>query len=787
MKIQNIFKIGVLSVVLLSLLISPVLRFNNQQLYAQDKPEPPDDQIAEYCEKLPEYTSLIGQEEKTEWCNRCCVLTDKEDLLLESKYNWKDSNKQQGLNNLCDSICKGIVAIIWPHTEPDEDTTIGQTIGAAADSISKIHEKPAQKICKDGGFKSTLDAWQPGWIEYQLCVFQKGIVEGTGKLVSGLMNSLISLILWAFDPATYGGFVENDSVKAIWGALRDFMNLALVLILVFIAIATILGIKKYRWQETLWKLVIVALLINFSLIIPGVILDVSHFVTFTFLNSAKLDNDNIATSMMTVYRTEEISGEEKYKLTLVDDATQDSVEGWAYSWGNFFLTMAAIIILGLFAVISLLAIFVTMIFRSFIIIALLCVAPVAFAAWILPNTAQFWQLWWNQFIKWCTFPITFALMLYIGLFILNSVNQVNLSQAGDKANIVSMFIQIILFSMFLVGGLIFSVQSGGAVAQTVQKQGSKLALGAGALIGKKTIHGVQGTKVYRDVGQQLTHVPVVSKIGFDMLDKSDQARITTDIRKREKEMENRGKEEIRDIANSATPSRLNKGAYIDHMAARNIAIKKGWLKNDDNALTEIRKDIQKDNLDLDAVAIRNAFPQYFRIGKDGKLEELNTEDRNYTKQVVNNLRNISADKMPKDTENIVKAVQDADKDVGELFQELISLKTNQVRAFFDNVSEKEYTQGELFGGSADKPKPWTGRDGEISKTLRTRLSQAQARADDATKLSLYDSQGYEDPNVKLEQEDSKQELEKIKNAIETLEGKLKSPTLKETMGTEKIK
>jgi hypothetical protein len=143
--------------------------------------------------------------------------------------------------------------------------------------------------------------------------------------------------------------------------------------------------------------------------------------------------------------------------------------------------------------------------------------------------------------------------------------------------------------------------------------------------------------------------------------------------------------------------------------------------------------------------------------------------------------------MPKDTENIVKAVQDADKDVGELFQELISLKTNQVRAFFDNVSEKEYTQGELFGGSADKPKPWTGRDGEISKTLRTRLSQAQARADDATKLSLYDSQGYEDPNVKLEQEDSKQELEKIKNAIETLEGKLKSPTLKETMGTEKIK
>jgi len=470
-----------------------------------------------YDENNKEFTILYLNPEL--YLEKCCQFTDGEkQVLSQAQKDLLDYRCTTALEDNYVSIGPGDTQDALQPIEPSGKNTIGYwgTGGTIDQFKGAVQEKSAVTIC-GGKLDKSIAIWEHGWIEYQLCVLQKGIVEGTGKLVSGLMNSLISLILWAFNPATYGGFVENSSVKAIWETLRDFMNLALVLILVFIAIATILGIKKYRWQETLWKLIIVALLINFSLIIPGVILDVSHFVTFTFLNSAKLDNDNIANSMMKVYKTEEISGEEKYKLTFVDDATQDSIIGWQYSWGNFFLTMAAIIILGLFAIISLLAIFVTMIFRSFIIIALLCLAPIAFAAWVLPNTSKYWQLWWNQFIKWCTFPTVFALMLYIGLFILTSVNQVNLN-AGDKTNIITMFIQIILFSMFLVGGLIFSVQSGGAVAQTVQKQGNKLALGAGALLGTRALKGVTSSSTWKRTQETLekSRITPVHDLGVGM-------------------------------------------------------------------------------------------------------------------------------------------------------------------------------------------------------------------------------------------------------------------------------
>jgi len=472
-----------------------------------------------YDENNEEFTILYFNSEL--YLEKCCQFTDEEKKVLS-----------QDQKDLLDYRCKialedNFVPITLEDEHPETISTHESSSvspigywgpGGTMDQFKGVvQEERAQIICTE--LDKGVPAWDPNWIEHKLCLFQKGIVEGTGKLVSGLMNSLISLILWAFDPATYGGFVENDSVKAIWETLRDFMNLALVLILVFIAIATILGIKKYRWQETLWKLIVVALLINFSLIIPGVILDTSHFVTFTFLNLARLDNDNIAKSMMTIYKTEEISGEEKYALTLVDGATQKSLEGWAYSWGNFFLTMAAIIILGLFAIISLLAIFITMIVRSFFIIALLCLAPIAFAAWILPSTVKYWQLWWNQFIKWCTFPISFALMLYMGIVILNSVNKVGLSQAaGSKESVISMFIQIILFSMFLVGGLIFSVQSGGAVAQTVQKQGNKLLLGTGALLGTKALKGVTSSDTWRKTQETLekSSITPVHDLGVDM-------------------------------------------------------------------------------------------------------------------------------------------------------------------------------------------------------------------------------------------------------------------------------
>ena len=424
MKTKNILKIGVFSIVILSLLISPILNLHHQKASAD--------------------VGIVGS------------------LGYQS---WKE-----------------ILARV-PETQAEKwcDAIYGEEEWKGVPFVTK------------------------NWWSHLFCVIQLSVIEGIGAAMFGLTQSLIGYILWALNPVTYGGFVKNIAVQGIWSVLRNFMNLALVLILVFIAIATILGIKKYRWQETLWKLVIVALLINFSLIIPGIILDTSHFITYTFLNLARIDDLDIADSMMKGLASEELARAGKYQLPMIDNiiATYDSstketsveATGWGLGIGKSLIVAILLLLIGIFVVIALVAIFFTMIFRAFMIIALLCVAPIAFAAWILPDTEKYWKMWWQQFIKWCTYPILFALMLYIGIYIMTGIKlgTAGLAKEDIKIGLITTVVQMILFSMFLVGGLIFSIQGGGAVAQFVMKQGSKVR----AFVGYKALKGVTGSESYR--------------------------------------------------------------------------------------------------------------------------------------------------------------------------------------------------------------------------------------------------------------------------------------------------
>ena len=68
--------------------------------------------------------------------------------------------------------------------------------------------------------------------------------------------------------------------------------------MIIIAVATMLRIEKWGWKNTLWKLVVVALLVNFSLIIPGMVIDVSNFLSFYFLNAAKGENANLGLAIL---------------------------------------------------------------------------------------------------------------------------------------------------------------------------------------------------------------------------------------------------------------------------------------------------------------------------------------------------------------------------------------------------------------------------------------------------------------------------------------------------------
>lgn len=608
MKIKNILKTGIFSIIILSLLISPILKSNISEVKAQNVAIGPNQ------EELKEYFEHFE--------------SSSEDL------------------------CAGVGENGWTH-------------------ILEL-----------------------AWWEHVSCVIQKSIIAALGTSFSAMVILLIKWIMWAFSPATYGGFSTNTAVLSVWKSMRNLVNLFLALGLVFIAIATILGIKKYSWQQTLWKLVVVALLVNFSLVMAGMILDVSHFFAYSFLTLAKGDNQVIGESLIKSFETEKLDEDAIYSIPGIDTITPKGTKGWGLSWGNALILIIILLTIIVFTFISLLSVFAAMIIRSFIIVALLCLSPIAFASWIFPDTEKLWKIWWQQFIKWCTYPIIFALMLWIGISVVINIEPGSSAEVGAMASI----IRIILFSMFLIGGLIFSVQGGGATAQFVMKQGSKVRSAVGALVSK----GIKGSQTYAKIGQKLTQVPIINTIGYKMLDQYDMAQ-RENLRNYEKNYENRPKKDVENVANGLAPNPLNKDAYQHYIAAVNVAARHGWLT--DQAVNNIKA--HADDPRLDVKAITTALPEYFRI-VSGKLEEVNQLFDQLIDQTVQNIEGMGVgqigahDHRERSLNHIIdqakKQSLDPDDKRDKFFQSLsVGLRPEQLAAYFNHTDPTEFQKQGLGG------------------------------------------------------------------------------------------
>ena len=87
-------------------------------------------------------------------------------------------------------------------------------------------------------------------------------------------------------------FVETPFITDGWTLMRDLANIFFILILLYIAIRTILGIGESENKKMIGTLIIVALLINFSMFFTKIIIDVSNELGLIFYNSIQVNSDS---------------------------------------------------------------------------------------------------------------------------------------------------------------------------------------------------------------------------------------------------------------------------------------------------------------------------------------------------------------------------------------------------------------------------------------------------------------------------------------------------------------
>lgn len=206
------------------------------------------------------------------------------------------------------------------------------------------------------------------------------LITFLGKLIILLVNVLISF-------AKYNNFVHAQPVEIGWVLMRDVANMFFIVILLVSAFSTIIGYpKEFHYTSVLPKLLLYAVLINFSKTLIGLLIDFSQVVMLTFVNAfAQAAGGNFINAL---------------KLTKVTTLASDGAED-QYKVDSSLLPASILGVFMLGITLTLLCIMIAfVIFRVIGLWLLLIVSPMAFFALALPPklakaltafTSKFWD------------------------------------------------------------------------------------------------------------------------------------------------------------------------------------------------------------------------------------------------------------------------------------------------------------------------------------------------------------------------------------------------------------
>lgn len=321
------------------------------------------------------------------------------------------------------------------------------------------------------------------------------LFELLARMMGGIM---IFEIRGLMAVAQYSNFVNPGptAVRVGWVVTRDLANMFFILILLIIAFGTILGSETYHYTKTLKRLLIMAVVINFSKTITGVFIDFGQVIMLTFVNGfAQAAGGNF----LRAFQVEKM-------LSMNADAPMDA----SALAGSMFLAFVLLTV----AASVMLVMLVMLAFRIVMLWLIIIMSPIAFLASTMKQSQEYYAKWWKMLKDYIMTGPLLAFFLWLALI---SVQQGggNIAQAdgftaiktaGDieaerqraqtfssEAGKDDALLSFVIATCLLLGGLKFAIESqtlGAGVAKGLQ------ARAAGAL---KSAQGWAGKQAKRAV------------------------------------------------------------------------------------------------------------------------------------------------------------------------------------------------------------------------------------------------------------------------------------------------
>lgn len=324
----------------------------------------------------------------------------------------------------------------------NDDGTPAEVNGAAtvttdtlSGSVSKTDAKgnnvAVQQTCDwYNGYTFTGCLWIPAmsWLGSWFLTIGGGLLRLAGTLFDTLVYNVIVNFRGTLD-----GLGITTAINDGWTIFRDFTNILIIGIFVFIAISIILGLKEFGQKKLIANVLIIAVLINFSLLFTRIIIDGSNFVAYEIYSqmngSTGTPQFDIAAAFLKPMGITSVWDDAKLVTDSVAQQTNSGMQAFLYGLvgGALLLAAALVLLYGCFLIAT----------RAILFIFLMLTAALAFATYLIPSLSKGeygWSAWWKALFNNAVFAPLLMLFLAVSLGIVSAAGNMQIGGKNAQAS-----------------------------------------------------------------------------------------------------------------------------------------------------------------------------------------------------------------------------------------------------------------------------------------------------------------------------------------------------------------
>jgi hypothetical protein len=287
-------------------------------------------------------------------------------------------------------------------------------------------------------------------------------VAGIGWIVCPVSSFLAKSMDWLFSVLANFLTVQplqsnsNNALYNGWSIMRNFANVAFVIAFLVVVYSQIsnLGLSNYGLKKMLPRLIIAAILVNISYWICAIAVDASNILGYSVQDILMNLRQSVAGTNASV---SQIGQWESITSAVLAGGTLATAGVIALvSIGSVTGAIAMLLPVLVFVIIAALVAILIMAIRQALIVILVIIAPLAFVAFLLPNTEKYFERWRELFatmlLLFPIFAIIFGGSQVAGMAIIQNANSIVMLILGMATQVAPLF--VLPFLLKFSGGLI---------------------------------------------------------------------------------------------------------------------------------------------------------------------------------------------------------------------------------------------------------------------------------------------------------------------------------------------